>query len=320
MTKKRLPPVLLVSGNQGLLRDRRLREIIYGCEKSGWAVEELDSFDEIHNYLSGFASLFSGKRVALWKSKEKFDATMVKEFAKDPSPNLSLLFCYPGTPTAKSDFGKLVKAFPKTHSIFTKPSDFKLEEAAIEFCVAEFKLHGMVISGNLAAALVRKVGSDFGIVSFEVLKATELARAQGVTEIVPEILKGSMAVLAEASIWPLLEALENRNGRATANVLERLGETGRRNTMKVLGTLRATLLTCAQAAELHERGVSPKEAAEIVGSHIYRYQKTILPLARNWGRNRLFVLLEKLAKAERAVLSGGIDPWNTLVSGILSTV
>ena len=90
--------------------------------------------------------------------------------------------------------------------------------------------------------------------------------------------------------------------------------------MGLIGPLRATLITCAQAAELHERGLSPKEAADQLGVHIYRYQKAILPIARHWGRSRMFKLLEKLAKAERSVLSGGIDPWNTLLSGILNTV
>jgi len=320
MTTLKIPPVVLISGGHHFLRWRRLREIIFRYEDAGWDIEELANSDELHNYLCGFAAMFEGSRVALLNSTADFDVDMIKEFGKNPDPQLGFIFCYEGTPKAKSSFGQLAKAFPKTHAKYPAPSPFEVDEVATNFCVSEVKAKGFSISPDLAAAWINRVGSDLGVVSFEVQKAVELAEAQGTKELTAGILKGSMAVISEASFWPLIDALAARNSKTVAALLGRLAETRAKQVMPILGQIRSTILQCAQAAELAGRGVSPKEAAAIVKAHPFRYQKTVLPFAKHWGKRRMFKLLQKFAATERAVLSGAIDPWNVFVSGILSCV
>lgn len=313
------PPVLIVSGEEGFLRRRFLKELIETQQKAGWSIEHVDG-----KYASGLESTLSGgvlmgeQNLIVISNPEKLEVELVESHYEAGDCTYVLLLHCDGDFDSRTKFGKWVKKLDKHHRKFNLPKPWDAPEVAADFCVAEVRRFGKTMAKRVAQGLVAVAGPDLGMLHYELMKASMLADALGAEEITTDHIKGSLAPLLEADVQPVLTALGDRNLNKTLRALERVKATSRTDpTMMVCRIFGASVLKWLGAANLDARGVDPKEAAASLGvNSVWFYQNKILPPAVAWKQAGLVRLIHALAVSERALLGGHVDPWTGLVARI----
>jgi len=310
-------PVLIVSGAEGFLRRRFVSNLLEECLKEGWTVDSIDGRDAtaLESILSGGVFL-NDHNMVLVTHPEKLDPERIEaHHAAGDSTFVLLLHCE-GDPDSRTKFGKLVKKLEKQHRIFASPKPWEADGVAVDFVLKEVGRFGKTMARSEAQSLVAVVGSDLGVLHFELLKAATLADARGSEVITKDHLKGSLAALLEADVQPVIRALEGRNLAKVIKGLERIRVTTKSDpTMMICRILGSTLLKWLGAANLDARGIDPKEAASLLGvNNAWFYQNQILPPALSWKQPGLIRLVQALAQTERSLLGGHADPWSGLLA------
>ena len=312
--------LMMVSGTDDHLRRKFIRQVQKGYRSRGWQVVSMDGED--HAYLESLLNsngvLFDQQTFVVVTNPEKLPLAVVKDHAKDTSPSVVLFLVYTGDkPT-----GKVSELVPPegTKPPINLPSFFKMEEYAVKYAKEEARAGGYPMDHGLATSLVLHVGTDLGLLGFEVAKACVLARArnhQGL--LTPAIVKDTLAPLSEIDGSAIVTALGTRNRTSLVAELHRYRVSkGGDPTIELCGkTLSPTVLKWVQAAHLHESGVSPDAAAGRVSASPWYWKNIILPPARAWGFQGCRNLLRVIAKAQTAVFSGSVHPWVVLESGLL---
>jgi len=316
--KDEFPSLLVVSGGQTLLRLRFLHELIATQRSEGWAILKVNGTDPlaVRDALGG--DLFvARKTLAVVTEPTKIDLDLLQLHATDTNTDTTLLLHIEGAPDGRTKFGKFVKKLDGSHKAFPLPTEWKAPDVAVEFVVAEVKLHGYTIRPALARALVNRVGSDLGLLRFEIQKMVLLAHANG-SEIVDKAeVKGGMAPIAEASVGPMIEALAARDQKRLAQALHRVRKTSKYDpTMRICRFLGSTVIKWMQAT--HLENMPPKAAAMELGLNPWYFENKILPPATRWGKKGTVQLVTDLAASERAVLSGAQSPWTVLSARLLA--
>lgn len=321
MAKKapKFPPVLVVSGSQDLRRRRFLDHVVETQRAAGWTILEVDGADpeEVRDALDGDAFTPTAT-LAVVTSPEKMSLDVLTKHLAQKDYLTTLLLHIEGEPDGRTKFGKLVKSdLGEVHKNFPLPTEWKAPEVGVEFVLEEVQRLGHTIPKPLATALVDRVGTDLGVLAFEVEKITILAKLEGSSEVQPSQVARGMAPIAEASVLPITEALAARQERKLAKALAALQATSRDDqTMRVCRLLGTTVIKWMQATCMD--AMPPKAAAEELGVHPWYYQEKILPAAGRWGRQGAIQLITDLACVERAVLSGALNPWVLLGTRLLS--
>jgi len=163
------------------------------------------------------------------------------------------------------------------------------------------------------------VSTDLGFLSFEIQKMAMLADLDNSDIITKEHVKDGMAPIAKAVVNPLTEALEARSTVALIRSLDHIQKNTKGDaTMQIAGLLYATVSKWFSIRDLLDQGVSnPDDGASRLGINPWFYHNKLLPQVQKWSRGDIVDLIKVLANAQRAVLNGGIDPWNVLVSGLV---
>ena len=324
MAKKKPITVTALSGSQGLLRRRALQEVIQVQKKAGWRVEHVNGANktELWSSMAQGDIMFEDSQILVVVSNpEKADLKLLQEHLDEGDENIVLLLHCEDDPKGNTKFGKWLKALgPKLHRNYpaapaSKP--WEAESQAIEFCMKEAQSKGYKMSEPLAKALVTRCGSDFGVLSFELLKICTLAELDGVKELTPAQIKPVIAPLLEASLSPLTESLSIKSGIGVARALDRVKETFKGDpTMSVCGWLGATALRWLGAVELREK--SSDEAADLLRENPWFFKNKLLPQVRGWQRDEVIRLLKVIGESQRAVLSGHVAPWTGLTARLLA--
>lgn len=310
--------ILLASGSQALLRRRLVTSVVEAKKKEGWTINYADGAEKgsFSSAISG-GVFFTGDLLVVVTSPEKEDPAIFQEHLESKSP-VSVLLDHDGKVKSNTKFGKFAQTLGGWHQQFN-PADkpWEEEEKATAFVVKEAKeQHGLEIDPQLAGGLVRRVGSDFGFLVFELRKMAALAELDGSSTIEVAHVRAAKADLLEASVGPLLDALQARDKRKVLVQLDRIYETSSSDpTMKITGLLCARVLLWLQAISL--RNLPPREAAQEVGVNPWYFQNKIAPVASSWGEKRIIALIKTLARAERAVKNGAADPRVFLTASLM---
>lgn len=318
------PTVIVVAGSNDYLRRREIQKAIRAAGMTGRRVEHIDGGDrEALSEIMDSGVLFADPVLVIIANPEELDAEVVKAHRESKNRDIGLVLLHTTEFTAKSAMGKLVEAagIPKRYRLIYKaPAPYKMAEAAAGFIQEDAKGFGITVSGPLAEALVAKVGTDYGVLHFELLKVAAYMKAVGEIgdTVKPPHLKATMSLTGEAAVQPIVDAV----GRASP-----------KNTLRAMGVLKAnakddpTLLVCAwlgnqavrwlHASALVAEGADAKEASSRIGVHPFVYDRFVLPVASRWGGPRLRVLVENISIAERAIRSGHINPWVELECGLV---
>jgi len=318
--KKGWPPVLIVSGSEDFLRRRCVAELVVEANSTGRQVDRVEGKDPQALLAALTASEFMGtSTLILVSNPEKADLGVIKEHnAAGDNTAIILLHCE-GNPKGNTKFGKMVKEMRKQHKSFRSPNSWERDKMAVAFCVKEAQNHGKTMSQQTAQAMVSVLGSDLGVLSFEVLKAATLADSSGSDEVGTTHLKKSMALVAEADVLPAIRALGECNIKRVLQALNRVKKTTKGDpTMRVCRVMGSFVLKWLEAANLQSLGVDSEEAAIQLGANDWYHRTKVLPPAMGLGQKRLVRLVHALAASERAVLNGHVAPWEGFQARLIS--
>jgi DNA polymerase III delta subunit len=297
--------ILIVSGDDRFRRKRTIKTVTDAQRRSGLRVfhttpEGLEAHTD--------TGLFEEKKVVVVAGGETTDP------GKIPS-DLYVLFELDGDLPEKTPLGVWAKANPAFHRSFKKPSTWDAPKDAAEFLQEEAQnVWTKKLSPVLAAAIVARSGTDLGVLSFELAKVCILADGH---EISAENIRDAIAPLGDADLAPLSEAIGEKSPVKVARVLTRIeAMQGRGVTIRVTRFLVGQIgkwyaLACALES------MPVKDAAATLRLNPWYAENKLAPAARKLGPQTSARLLSALAKGERAVFDGHLNPWGVLTSNLL---
>lgn len=326
----------VIFGNNDFLRHRAVEQTIAKQRKNGWDIDIVEGTDTtaLMAALTQSFGMFDESLPVLVvvKNPEKAPLDALQGFVKKPTPNVMVLLSIEGEPKGNTKFGKFVdgldKKFVQKYSFAEKKWEIPKEAAA--FCVAEAKRLGKPMGEELAAALVKTSGTDYGYLAFEIQKAVLYAEARKSDKLTLEDVKAALAPIGEVSFDGVREALVSRNPKAVASALNRVYKLSKDPTMGMAGYLEAIAIGSKTEREgkvsfgwlhlttLRQQGLSGDQIAERLGTHPWRTNNILLPEVRAWTPEAVLQLLRIAATTRRAVVSGQQDPWVVLTSGIIA--
>lgn len=336
------PPVVVVSGGQEYLRSREVGLAIREAVAAGRGVSRVASgdagalFDAMSgSFLFADAVLLIVESGAVKKKATKKSGkvaqddggagdgwgdeavALVVEHVGASDTGVSILVHHPGEVDAASLAGKVLEVLPKgRHASYPAPKPWEEKDYAVKFFETEVRRRGKTVASALAEAVVRQVGVDCGLLSFEALKVSTLLDVEGRTEVTKSDLTGMLASFGAEDWQALKEALALRNPKGVARALSDIRNgPGGDAYGKASIIVTQTVLKWLHAAALHEAGVSEEEAAGRVGMHPFPYKKDLLPPAKRWGKKLLTSLLRDVTSL--GVRRGMQAPWVALESTLV---
>jgi DNA polymerase III delta subunit len=312
------PPVVFVTGSDHFRRRRFLRGFVREMRETR-TVQHVKGSDKGALIAALSEPDFTGRPVLVVVDQaNKVDLALVEDHHKGKDNSAVLALHYEGTPRGNTKFGKLVKKLSGVHRGFTAPTTWDADEDAVNFCVEEAKRLGKPLTVDLAQALVSVIGSDLGLLSFEILKAVRLAEARGEPGITTAHVKAVKADIAEAQVFPVVRALEARNVKRLIRTLTMVKARSKTDptiwVCRVVGPNAQKWLT---AANLDAKGVHPDTAADQLGMKPWYYKNKVLPFAQRWKQAGAIRLIRAVAESERAVFDGHVAPWTGLVARLV---
>lgn len=324
---KKPPPVVVLSGTHEYLRVRELREAMAIAEEQGREIEHVqgDDREEISRILSSTGVFFREDVLVVIENPEKVDPDLVIRHHESEDNAVVLVLHHNGNFKPKSPLGKIVKVLPDRFvAKFEKPKPWEEDEHATQFCIAEARKQRLEIEDRLAAAIVQNVGTDLGMLAFEIQKITLLLAHEGETRVTPEHVKKTLAAFGELGPRPVVAALERRDSQAAGRALSNMRRTHAGNlggaTLRACAFVGGSARSWLHVAALHEKGSTQEEISSRVGVHPFVIRKTFLPVARRWGKARLISLVKAIAVVERSVRSGHVSPWVQLECALFSSL
>lgn len=318
------PPVMLLSGSEEFLRLREYRKALLAAGVTKRRIDFVDGEDKkgLADALFGGFLFDDSKILVVVTNPTKADLSVIESHQEEVTSPISLLLHHEGKLPVSTLLAK--SSIPKTARIaFDKPDKpHKVVDAAIRFIVQEAKSRGMKINTDLAESLIKRVGSDYGILHFEILKAATLAAALGVEAIEVSHLKATMVQTGEADIAPLVDALGAARLSQVLREMDNLkrnftGPEGQR-TLAVCGWIGKAAIRWLHVEVLASQGSGEDEIASRVGIHPYIYKRFLLPVSTRWGRRYLIRLIKRVSKVEMAVSTGHLSPWVELETGLVA--
>jgi len=316
--KDKFPPLLIISGSEGLLRRRFLASIVGAQRAEGWAIEHVDgnNLAEVRDALDGGGMFMDVRTLAVVHNPHKVSLKLLTEQVASKDYVTTLLLYLEKEPDGRTKFGKFVKTQSAHHKAFPLPDQWNGPKVATAFVLDEFRVYGKTLNPDLAGALVGRAGSDLGILAFEVQKISLLAGDAKV--ITSTHIKGGMSEVAEAAVGPILDALASRNPKRLSRALAKVRETHHQDpTIHICRFLGPTVVRWMQVSYLDN--MPPRAAASEIGMNLWYFENKILPASKRWGQRGTVQLIADLAHSERAVLSGALNGWVVLTSRLLAS-
>ena len=315
MAKKNAPNhFYIVYGNEPFQREGYVRSAISNFEKIGWEIEHCDPQDFRGSMYQDFMSP-EKLLIVITVDNGDFDLDSFLEHYDKPEDGRCILIHHRGGLNCKKPFKDLIKKLGKKAIKFEQPSDWKYEEPLSEFAISTAKKMGCELPSNLALAITRKVGADFGSMYFEIKKAVTLADCDNDKTLQPKHFKAFGSV-NNGVLVDFRKAIENRNRKACLKALKTLKEISTTDpTMSIASSMQKRLLELEQVRNLHKRGISEQNASQMVGMNTFIY-KNLIPCVQKWGDD-LPKLIAIFSKAQRNVLSGNLCPMADFECGLI---
>lgn len=323
------PPVVVLSGDDDFLRSRELKEAVSVSDAIGRSVEYLDGADHdgLSTLLSSSGVFFKEDLLVVVESPEKVDSNIVLRHFNSGQSDVVVVLHKKGVlkKKEKSGLATVVASIPDRFvARFEKPKPWEEEDRAVGFCLQESRKNKIELSERLALALVRNVGKDLGILSFEIAKLARYLQASGDREVSVDHIKKTLGAFSDLGPKPIVDALEKFDRKKTAKAFANM----RRTHAGALSgaTLKATAFISNAAtrwlhvASLLKEGAELQEIATRVGVHPFVVRNSLLPVAKRWGKDRLVQLIRSVALVERSVRSGYAHPWVYLESIVLESM
>lgn len=332
-----LSRVVAVSGSQDFLRRRQVQATIDLQRKNGWKVQVADAADprSLSGAMNQGSGMFADDKplLVVVHNPDKVDLALLESHKADKTSTVTMLLVYEDDPKLNTKFGKFMQALgPKAHKNIPLPEKkWEIPKEAVQFCLAESKLLNKPMEERLAEAVVKRCGTDYGFLAFEIQKFAFLAESRGLDKIRAEEIRDVMSSIGEPSFDSIKEALSIRSRVRLATALDRVGKNTKDPIMGLCGFLDYLTLgkkndkggDKAAVGWLHlttlvAQGLSADTIAGQLGVHPWHCQKNLLPEVKAWTPQDVLRLIQATAVSRRAVLSGHIDPWTGLQARLLN--
>jgi hypothetical protein len=262
---KHISPIYAVSGSQGFLRRRQILVITREQAGNGWRIDHIDGAikGELRAALSQGGVFFTDQILVVVRNPEKADLKLYEKHLSVVDPDIVLLLNYDGDPKGNTKFGKFLKNLGKYHQAFPVPEKtWDAEKVAVAFCTQEAKKqYDKKMTEILAGALVGRLGVDLGVLSFEIWKMAILSDLDKSDEITNIHARQGIAVITEAGISPVVDALAVRQTRRLFKLLNRVKQTSKKDpTMGVCRLIGKQAVQWLAAADLRDRGIPVADA------------------------------------------------------------
>ena len=317
-------PVMAFSGTEEFLRVRAVRDAINGALKQGRDVTDVKGED--HEALQGCLSggfLFSNEQLVVVSDPVQADIDLLNRHFASGDTSVVLILDHEGAIKKNTKLWKnfLAKLPKGAHFDLEAPPFYKREEYAVAFTVGEAKRLGKGLSKELAGLLVRTVGPDLGVLSFEVLKVSYLLDSLGLDTVGRDHLTRTVGTFGIVDVDKLITALGEAHVGAVLQRMNsiRLGYDGD-PTIMVCGKVGNRVLKWMQAASMDEKGASAEEMAQLLDLNPYYLQKEILPVARVWKKKPLMRLFHNIVSVEKGLKNGHCNPWTELEVALVGSI
>ncbi|MFC4493230.1 DNA polymerase III subunit delta [Streptomyces ovatisporus] len=309
-----LAPVTLAVGQEELLLDRALREVITAARAADadTDVRELAAAELQPGTLAELTSpsLFAERKVVAVRNAHDLSADTVKDvkaYMGTPAEEITLVLLHAGGPKGKGllDAARKAGAREVACAKLTKPAD------RLAFVRGEFRRLGRSATPEAAQALVDSVGSDLRELASACAQLT--ADVEGVIDdaVVARYYTGR----AEASSFAVADrAVEGRAAEALETLRWAL-HTG----------VAPVLLTSALAQGVRSigklasapRGMRPGDLARELGMPPWKIDR-VRQQMRGWSADGVSTALRAVAAADEAVKGGGENPEYALEQAVIT--
>jgi DNA polymerase-3 subunit delta len=309
-----LAPVTLVVGQEDLLLDRAVREVVAAARAADpdTDVRELAAPDLQPGTLAGLTtpSLFAERKVVVVRGAQDVSADAVKDvkaYLAAPAEEITLVLVHAGGAKGKALLDAARKAGAREVACpkMTKPAD------RVAFVRGEFRAAGRSASPAACQALVDALGSDLR----ELASACAQLAADVEGAIDEEVVGRYYTGRAEASSFTVADrAVEGR----AADALEALRWALATGVAPVLVTS-----ALAQGVRAVGRlaaappGMRPADLARELGMPPWKID-TVRRQTRGWSPDGVATALRAVAEADAAVKGGGLDPEYALERAVVT--
>lgn len=325
-----IPNALMMSGDNSLFLSRELERIRRQLSPLGYSCQEFDMvIPEDHArlrdtlYVTDVFFSDAGKTLAVVRNPTKGPLDLFQSHARDTSSECVVVFHHDGKMDKRSKFYKAMSAIvpSKYQTEILLPPPYKAGEFALNFLKEEFQNAGLRADDAILAALVKRAGTDLGVLAFETKKLAWLAGYKGTDEVTAEDFKSVTSSLNSVDVDDLVSALLSLSKKNVARSLYRIRESFPGDpTMMICGKMTYVLFRWVKAISSHSRGVDPEVAAKNFNTHPWFWKNTVLPQAIRLGESRIKELVGAIACAQTATLTGAVNPWGVLEAKVLSCI
>jgi len=196
--------------------------------------------------------------------------------------------------------------------------DSEKKEWASKFLMDIIEKSGYEIKENLALAVVKRVGTDLGVLRWEAKKYM-MCVEQGKKEITPQIVSGCISELSEIQGTELVEAVAMGDMKHFLKICTRIETTSSTDqTMSVCnGLLLYNLVQWIDVGLRLESKQTATRIAEDLGKNPWFIENMIIPKVKRIGVKRIRQLLRHLYWCEDNVRNGGREPWVKFKAGVV---
>lgn len=307
-------PLQLAIGPESLLADRLVVAILSNLRESHPNLSS-EIYDAAQLEVSAFAellapSLFSEPRLIVLKDLQDLPEelqALLKEYALEPDPNITLVMTHKGGVKGKSLLDALRKAGAKE----TPCEAIKRDGDKIQFVRTEALTLNRKISADAAKALVDAVGSDLR----ELANALSQLISDTAGEITVEAVERFHGGRVEATGFDVTDAVIEGRDADALRVLRQAIDTGTDPVM-IVSALAAALRTLARVGSA-PRSLRSAELAGELGLAPWQVDKARRQLP-GWSGPRIATAISEVAKADGSVKGGAADPVYALERALLA--
>jgi DNA polymerase III delta subunit len=298
--------ILLLTGDDLFHKARCKNNLLATFHKEGWEILQKPSLQEIQGFRN---SLFPINVLFYLENLEDKVVQIIKEFQED---NIRFIIYLDNLKTSNA---KEIQKISRQKE-FNLPNFFQLEEFARSFVKTEAKEQGLEIDDLNSELLVKTIGTDLGVLYYEILKLKYF----GASKVTPEDLKMTLSSIRDIPISGLLEALSKKDPKMILRYLHKMESQKEDQTIQVCRFLYPTILKWIQILDLRNRNESEEGIAQILGVNIWYLKNKLIPSTKNWTLGEAKSLFKVLVESERILLSGSCNPWGSFVCELLKLI
>lgn len=308
------PPLMMLSGDNRFIRRRAVRHLIGQAHKAGYEITYATSDGEVIDAIT-MGTTF-GQPTLIVVAPSDLSVETAEALIEDKPKKVGIIIEAEGPVDEKKlPVAALVHgAYQTTFGIPKKRKD--LTGMASKFVRHEADtLLGKKgsIEKKVAEAVVRSVGTDFGMLSYEMVKVTALVRSRGGDKITVADLQQTLHASAASDMQPLRESLARADEGGTAKALSKIRQKSVSDPTMLLLRARGGPADLAyqwlRASLLLEKGLDARGIASDLGIPEWAATRDVIPAAKKWGQQNLARLVHNLSITDRGVLSGIPSPW-----------